>query len=176
MIACPQGPLLFFCHYQHYQDVFWYLLPSIVLAAVIRLLSRKHPAFLLFLLAGTVCHELAHWIAGLLGGARPRSFSIIPHRTGNTWQLGSVLLTNIRWYNAAPAALAPLAIILIPVAVAVWRTHDGLRFGIIDVALMFALAPQFLSFWPSGTDWKIAARSWPYLIVAGVVWWVATRA
>jgi hypothetical protein len=174
MTDCPSGLPLLFCHYQHYQDVFWYLLPSIILAAVIRFLSMRHAAFLLFLLAGTVCHELAHLIAGLLSGARPRSFSIIPRRAGNTWQLGSVMLTNIRWYNAAPAALAPLAIILIPVAVAVWRTHNGLRFGIIDVVLTFTLAPQFLSFWPSGADWKIAARSWPYLILVGVAWWITT--
>ncbi len=85
------------------------------------------------------------------------------------------MFSNIRWYNAAPAALAPLLIIIIPIAVAVWRTQAGLNFQLIDIALAFALAPQFLSFWPSWVDWKIALRSWPYLVLALAGWWVYTH-
>jgi hypothetical protein len=39
---------------------------------------------------------------------------------------------------------------------------------------MVFLAPQFLSFWPSPVDWKLAARSWPWaplLILVGLVWY-----
>jgi len=82
------------------------------------------------------------------------------------------MLTNIRWYNAAPAALAPMLIILIPALVAFWRTQHGLNFEAIDIALAFLLAPQFLSFMPSLTDWKIALRSWPYLLLGGGLWWL----
>jgi hypothetical protein len=31
------------------------------------------------------------------------------------------------------------------------------------------LAPQFLSFWPSPVDWRLAVRSWPYLIIFGAL-------
>jgi hypothetical protein len=152
------------------RDGIIYLVPSILLAILINFLARRHPVFFLFRLAGTICHELAHFTVGFLTGAEPRSLSIIPRRNGNSWQLGSVMLTNIRWYNAAPAALAPMLIILIPAFVAFWRTQHGLNFEVIDIALAFLLAPQFLSFMPSLADWKIALQSWPYLAVAGALW------
>jgi len=39
--------------------------------------------------------------------------------------------------------------------------------------LTLVLAPQFLSFWPSPVDWKLALRSWPYLLIiaaAAIAW------
>jgi hypothetical protein len=27
------------------------------------------------------------------------------------------------------------------------------------------LAPQYLSFWPSPVDWRLAGRSWPWLVL-----------
>lgn len=159
-----------------HQDIALYQLPSVSLALVIRVLSARHPFFFLFTLAGTICHELAHFCMGLLTGARPQSFSIIPRRAGNRWELGSVVLGNVRWYNAAPAALAPLLIIAIPILVAAWRTEAGLRFQWMDLALAFVLAPQFLSCWPSWADWKIALRSWPYLLLGAAGWWLLMQA
>jgi hypothetical protein len=158
------------------RDAAIYLVPSAFLAGLIHLLAKRHPVFFLFHLAGTISHELAHFMVGLLTGAAPRSFSIIPRRSGNSWQLGSVMLTNIRWYNAAPAALAPILIILIPALVAAWRTQNGLNFKIIDLGLAFLLAPQFLSFLPSFADWKIALYSWPYLVLGGGIWWLTAVA
>jgi len=89
----------------------------------------------------------------------------VPRRTGRTWELGSVTFANLRWYNAAPAALAPLLVLLVPLAVAWWRTRGHWHFGPADLALTLLLAPQFLSFWPSPIDWKLALRSWPYLLI-----------
>jgi len=84
-----------------------------------------------------------------------------------------VTFAILRWYNAAPAALAPLLVLLVPVAVAWWRTRGPWRFEPVDLAIMFFLAPQFLSFWPSPVDWKLAARSWPWvpLLAAGFALW-----
>ena len=166
--ACKDLAPAYLCKYQ---DIAVYLLPSALLAMLIRFLSVRHPFFFLFTVAGTISHEAAHFLVGLLTGARPVSFSVIPRRSGNSWELGSVALSNLRWYNAAPAALAPFLILVIPLLVAFWRTQSGLQFELIDIALAFALAPQFLSFWPSWVDWKIAARSWPYLLLAAVGWW-----
>jgi len=153
-----------------HRDIFIYLAPSLMLALVIRALSLRHPFFFLFTLTGTICHELAHWIAGLLTGARPAAFTVIPRRVGQGWELGSVRLTRVRWYNAAPSALAPFAVVLLPFVVACWRTRSGLHFQWIDIALAFAVAPQFLACWPSTTDWKISLRSWPYLLIAALAW------
>jgi hypothetical protein len=150
-------------------DLLIYLAPSAALALLIRLLAAVHPVFFLFTVAGTLCHELAHYAVGLLSGAGPRALSVIPRKHGHTWQLGSVTLTRLRWYNAAPTALAPLLILALPVLVARWRTAPGWTFQPGDVAIAFVLAPQFLSFWPSAADWRIALRSWPYLLVIAAV-------
>lgn len=152
-----------------YTDVAIYLIPSFALAFLIRFLSASHPFFFIFTLAGTICHELAHFIAGLATGARPTSFTVIPRRSGRHWQLGSVTLSRLTWYNAAPSALAPLVLLLIPVAAAWFRTRGDWTWQPLDLALTLVLAPQFLSFWPSSSDWKIAVQSWPYLIGIALV-------
>jgi hypothetical protein len=156
-------------------DILLYLLPSLALAMLIWLATSAHPVFFLFSAVGTLCHELAHFSVGLLLGADPVGFSIIPRRTGRTWELGSVSFANLRWYNAAPAALAPLLVLLVPLTVAWWRTRGAWTFGPVDLGLTLLLAPQFLSFWPSPIDWRLAWRSWPYLVVAGAgaLAWVA---
>ena len=153
-------------------DILTYLAPSAALAVLIRILAATHPVFFLLTVAGTICHELSHFVAGFLTGASPGSFTVIPRRKGQHWELGSVTLKRVRWYNAAPTALAPLVILVIPFALAWWRTRaPHWRFEPIDLAIAFALAPQLLSFWPSLIDWRIAARSWPYLgIIIPLVW------
>lgn len=172
LAACRAAAPAFLC--QH-TDVLVYLLPSALLAMVIRFLAGTHPIFFLFTLAGTFCHELMHFLVGLLTGARPGTLTIIPVKKVGHWELGSVTLTRVRWYNAAPAALAPILIIGIPFAVAWWRTGPGWKFQLIDLPIAFALAPQFLSFWPSSLDWKIAWRSWPYFFIIAALAWLAWR-
>lgn len=156
-------------------DIVLYLAPSLLLAGLIRYLSARHPFFFLFTLAGTVCHELAHFGVGLVTAARPVSLTVIPCRVGGGWELGSVQLTRVRWYNAAPAALAPFLVLLVPLAVAAWRTVPGWTFQPLDAALALLLAPQFLAFWPSPVDWKIALRSWPCLLIAALAWCLLAR-
>lgn len=164
-------------------DIALYLVPSAALAVLLWIGSSAHPAFFVFTAAGTLCHELAHFSVGLLTNAEPVGMSVFPRRIkrmkaskpgGHNWELGSVTFANLRWYNAAPAALAPLLVLLVPLGVAWWRTRSGLRFEPVDLAIMFFLAPQFLSFWPSPVDWKLAARSWPWaplLALAAACWY-----
>ncbi|MFC5460602.1 hypothetical protein [Massilia niabensis] len=147
-------------------DLLLYLLPSLALAFLFWMLSSRHPAFFLLTAPGTLCHELAHFGVGLLTNAEPIGINLLPRRRGRVWELGSVTFANLRWYNAAPAALAPLLVLLVPLAVAAWRTGPGWRFGPLDLALAPLLAPQFLSFWPSPVDWRLATRSWPWLVIA----------
>lgn len=147
-----------------------YLLPSAALALLFAILARLHPLFFLFTAAGTLCHELAHFLVGLVVGARPVSLTIIPRKAGGGgrqvhWQLGAVAFSRLRWYNAAPAALAPLLIVVLPLAVAWWRTRGAWQWLPVDLAIACLLAPQWLSCWPSATDWRLAARSWPCLLI-----------
>ena len=155
-------------------DIFLYLIPSAALAVLLWIASSAHPAFFVFTAAGTLCHELAHFSVGLLTNAEPIGMSVFPRRikrpkSGHNWELGSVTFANLRWYNAAPAALAPLLVLLVPLGVAWWRTRGGWTFEPVDLAIMFFLAPQFLSFWPSPVDWKLAARSWPWAPLLALV-------
>src|SRR5471032_2343635 len=159
-----------------YLDIGIYLAPSLLLALLIRFLSARHGFFFVFALAGTVCHELAHFCMGLLTAAQPRSLTIVPRRVGQGWELGSVTLRRVRWYNAAPVALAPFLVVLLPFLVAAWRTRGGWHFEWIDVPLAFFIAPQFLACWPSSVDWKIALRSWPYLLIVAALWWALAQA
>jgi len=162
-----------------------YLLPVAALALLIRIATGAHPLFFVFTVAGTLCHELAHFLVGLVANARPVGLTVVPRwigrgkrNSGNGhWELGSVTFANLRWYNAAPAALAPLLVLALPLAVAWWRTQQiaaAGHYGPPDLALAFLLAPQLLSFWPSPVDWRLAARSWPWLLVllaATLAWW-----
>jgi hypothetical protein len=156
-------------------EILLYLVPSAALAVLIRVLASVHPIFFLFTLAGTACHELMHFLVGFLVGARPTALTLWPRRVGRHWQLGSVTLTRVRWWNAAPAALAPMLVLAVPLGVAWWRTHTGWHFEPVDLALAFLLAPQFLSFWPSPADWRIAFRSWPILVILTAGIWVLFR-
>lgn len=170
------APLLICQHSAHVLQMLLYLAPSLALAVVIRLLAATHPVFFIFTAAGTLCHELAHFCVGFLTGAQPSSLTVIPRRVGRHWQLGSVTLARVRWYNAAPAALAPLLIVALPLAVGWWRTAPGWQFRPLDLALALLLAPQFLSCWPSPIDWRLALRSWPYLLIIGMpAWWWYVR-
>lgn len=165
-------------------DIFLYLIPSAALAVLLWIASGAHPAFFVFTAAGTLCHELAHFSVGLLTNAEPVGMNVFPRRIkrpkgGHNWELGSVTFANLRWYNAAPAALAPLLVLLVPLGVAWWRTRGGWTFEPVDLAIMFFLAPQFLSFWPSPVDWKLAARSWPWaplLALALACWYFGETA
>ncbi|QOY96380.1 hypothetical protein IM543_11475 [Massilia sp. UMI-21] len=161
-------------------DILLYLLPSAALALLLWIGAGAHPLFFVFTAAGTLCHELAHFSVGLLTNAEPVGLSVIPKRIkqargsgkGHNWELGSVTFANLRWYNAAPSALAPLLVLALPFAAAWWRTRHGLVFEPLDLALALLLAPQFLSFWPSPVDWRLTARSWPWipvLLLAGLI-------
>lgn len=155
-----------------------YLIPSLALGLLFWIATHAHPAFFVLTFVGTLCHELAHFGIGLLTNAQPSGMTVLPRRIkrpgrGHNWELGSVTFDNLRWYNAAPAALAPLFVIILPISVAWWRTRAGLRFEPVDLILMLLLAPQWLSFWPSPVDWRLALRSWPCVpLAAGVaaVW------
>lgn len=164
VIACPADLPAQLCANW---DVFLYLLPSLVFAVILRLLTRIHAIFFLFYLAGTFLHELAHFCAGLATNARPVSFSVWPRRAErNRWILGSVSFTNIRWYNAMFVGLAPIIVLLVPPVLAVARLQYASAYGWLDILLAVLMAPAYISCVPSRSDWLIALRSWPYVFAA----------
>jgi hypothetical protein len=150
-------------------DTCLYLLPSIGLALIFHVLSKRHPGFFLLILAGTVAHEVMHFLVAAFTNARPISFSVLPRRSGNAWILGTVGCANIRWYNAVLVGFAPLLVLAVPVAVAAWRTRHGLHWNLDDIWIAGLLAPQFLSCLPSSADLRMACRSWPLIVAAAML-------
>ncbi|MBR2033501.1 MAG: hypothetical protein IKA03_02380 [Alphaproteobacteria bacterium] len=63
---------------------------------------------------GTILHEFLHFFVGMLLNAHPCNFTIFPRRgeDGN-YVMGSVGFRNVTFYNAVPAAMAPL--LLLPI-------------------------------------------------------------
>jgi hypothetical protein len=155
-------------------DTCLYLLPSIGLALLFHALSRRHPAFLFLILAGTVMHEAMHFLVAACTNAKPVSFSVVPRRSGNSWVLGTVGCANIRWYNGVLVGFAPLLVLALPVAVAAWRTRHGLHWSLDDIWIAGLLAPQFLSCLPSSADLRMACHSWPVFLAAAmfIAWYL----
>jgi hypothetical protein len=84
--------------------------------------STYHFPFIgiVFNLMGTFLHELAHFVVALILNGRPVGFSLLPKRYGTGWILGSVEVSNARWYNALPIAMAPLSLFLGAYFLDVW--------------------------------------------------------
>jgi hypothetical protein len=145
------------------------------LAVMLWLLNQARRSFWLFslmALPGTVCHELCHWIMGILLNGRPVHFTVVPRREGRGFVLGSVAFANLRWYNAFFIGLAPL--LLLPAAYGLFRWRLGSQpvFGWPEAGIVFVLANLAFGAIPSWQDLRIAARSpigW-LLLAAGLAW------
>ncbi len=146
-----------------------YLLPPIAGAALLLKFARSGALFAALCLPATIAHELLHFVVGHLVWARPTRLSIFPHRSPNgVYVYGMVAFENVRWWNAAPAALAPLLSLPIAAASALWRTRTLATLEASDIAIWFGLAQLLVGAWPSPTDLRLAGRSWPLLAIAGI--------
>lgn len=128
----------------------------LLIAGAILWLRRWPYVYALSLWPGTVAHELLHFIAGLLTGAKPVSLSVIPRRkVDGGWLLGSVSFARLRWWNSVPVGLAPLA--LIPAGGWIFIESASLPLLTLNAFLMKLIATQCLiAGWPSPRDWAHA--------------------
>lgn len=154
-----------------YWHTLLYLLPAALIAALLARLSHRMYLFSLAVYSGTLIHELLHLAVGALLGAKPRTLSLFPRRDGAGYVMGSVGFANLRWYNAAFAALAPLLAVPAIGYVAWLQVRHGWTPSAVDLMIWLVLAPQILCCWPSSADWRLAVRSWPLAAVAGVAAW-----
>lgn len=115
-------------------------------------LRRLPLLYALFLWPGTLAHELAHYLAGLLLGARPVTLEVWPRRLGRgQWRLGEVRFARLRWWNKVPVGLAPL--LLLPIAAALFWMSLAWPALSWRAATLSLLAVQFVvAAWPSGED------------------------
>lgn len=151
-------------------DGAYFLLGGLVLFTFALVRSSLHPTvFALVAWPGTVAHELAHAIVGLLLGAKPCQFSLFPKNMGNGhWQLGSVGFANMTWWNGPWTAMAPMLLAPLSILLTVEWAYPVLAGGELGGALVrLAMCAMFLqASWPSGTDFRVAA---PGLAVLGLI-------
>jgi hypothetical protein len=164
-------PMLDLIHQQIQEIPYNRLYLIILVLLIIRLMkiasgSRFSISFIN--LFGTFCHELAHYIVGLLLWAKPTNFSLWPKRqSGGGFVLGSVSFSNIRFFNAIPTAFAPLLLIFFAYYV------EQNFFTLVDettltfILYVFTIVIILENAIPSSTDFKVAFDN-----TAGVVFYV----
>lgn len=123
---------------------------------------------------GTLLHELMHFLVGAFLNARPCNFTLLPRRNlEGDYVMGSVGFQNITFYNAVPAALAPLLLLPIgfylnryflphmPVTLVNYILYVFLQTIIVENAI------------PSRTDFNVAGKYFSgvvlYLILFGAL-------
>ena len=158
-------------------------IPSVALVlifvALLRAVRNSMWRIALLSLPGTIAHELAHFVVGLLLLAKPRGFSIWPKAQSHTWRLGSVSFGNIGLLNGAFVALAPLLLLpiawlcVVDVLLPLWNDSQWgwwLLAGYLTATALFAALPSF-------QDIKLGGRSHLlYGVLGGFLWWAYPHA
>ena len=145
-----------------------YQTPAIAAGLAIKALIPSPPLRAIFVLPGTIIHELLHLIVGFIFNAKPLYFSIWPRQDGpNKWTLGAVGFENIRWYNGAPVGLAPLIAPIIAILFA--PTASNWKPDILDIQYWFISTPMLTMCMPSRTDLKISLASAIPLFICGAI-------
>ena len=151
-------------------------IPSALLVVVCYALLRGARASMwriaLLSFPGTAAHEMAHWLVGLLLGAKPHGFSVWPQAQARGWRLGSVSFGRIGLLNGAWVALAPLLLLplswlcLVRVLLPLWVQQQWgwwLLGGYLTATALFAALPSW-------QDLKLGSRS---LLLYGLLGLVA---
>lgn len=148
-----------------------YQVPALLMGLLLRRLLWHPVLQAIFLLPGTLLHELLHLAVGTLLNGRPVSFSLWPRRVANgQWILGSVGFVNLRWYNAAFIGLAPLLAIVVLVLCAPALPAKGWTPHVADLEHWLLATPVLAMCLPSVTDLKLAWKSWPLFCLLAAVW------
>ena len=140
-----------------FNNRFYLILMVIVLVHLKNATYRSMFMSALINIPGTILHELMHFVVGLFLNARPCNFTLIPRRGENGgYVMGSVGFTNITFYNAVPAALAPL--LLLPIGFYINRyALPMIEPSFVNYTLYMLLQTIIIeNAMPSAADFKVA--------------------
>lgn len=121
---------------------------------------------------GTLLHETMHFLVGGFLNARPCNFTILPRRNmEGDYVMGSVGFQNITFYNAVPAALAPL--LLLPIGFCLNRYFLPLMQPTLFNYVLYVLLQTIIveNAIPSRTDFHVAGK-----FFSGVVLYIVLAA
>jgi len=134
----------------------------LVILLVIVLIKAKYKTYSSLCLSalvnipGTFLHEMSHFIVGLLFNARPTRFNLWPKKRDSGYVLGSVSLTNPQFYNALPASLAPLLLLIIGYYFNKWY-FANVKIGYLNyIGYIFLQTVIIENAIPSAQDFRIA--------------------
>jgi len=154
-------------------------MPSVILSmfCYAGLLGARSSLWGLAVLAlpGTFAHELAHFIVGLILGAKPSGFSLQPLRRAKGWRLGAVSFRRVGVLNGAFIALAPLALLplgwlcLMHLSVPAWAAAHWVGWFVAA----YLSATLFYACMPSLTDLKLGGKSLVVYAAVLAVGWLA---
>lgn len=126
----------------------------------------------LFYFLGTFLHEMAHFLAALVLGAKPKFPFLFPKRGfDGSIVLGRVETASVKWYNGFPIAIAPLSLFI--VAFVLQRCY----FSYFDFSFFSSLFYFYLlivlidSAIPSSQDIRIAVSG--LNLLGGSIWILA---
>lgn len=118
---------------------------------------------------GTILHETAHFIVGLLLWAKPTSFSLFPKKNGNVYTMGSVGFRNIKFYNALPSAMAPLALLGVAYFLNLYylkHAHITIWNYFLFILLEIVIIENAI---PSSTDFRVAFSRPLGILLYGII-------
>ena len=119
---------------------------------------------------GTLLHELMHFLVGLFLNAKPCNFSLVPKRgEGGGYVMGSVGFTNITFYNAIPAAMAPL--LLLPIGFYANRYLLPIMKPTFVNYVLYVLLQTIIieNAMPSSADFKVARMYFLGVVLYGIL-------
>lgn len=106
---------------------------------------------------GTFLHESMHFLVGLVMNASPTNFNLIPRKDGfGNYVMGSVGFRNVNTFNALPAALAPLFLLIMGYYFNRWY-FNNIDVNLINYVFYVLLQTVIIeNAVPSTTDFKVA--------------------
>ena len=154
---------------QSFFDNRFYLILLVVI--LVHLKTATYKSMLLCALInmpGTILHESMHFFVGLLLNAKPCNFTLFPRKNEHGYVMGSVGFTNIRFYNAVPASMAPL--LLLPIGFYLNRYFLPAMNPTFTNYVLYVLMQTIIieNALPSSADFKVAK-----MYFLGIVMYVA---
>ena len=153
-----------------FNNRFYLILMVIILIHLKNATYRSMLMSALINIPGTLLHELMHFIVGWFLNAKPCNFTLIPRRgEDGSYVMGSVGFTNVTFYNAVPAALAPL--LLLPIGFYINRyILPQIEPSFANYTLYMLLQTIIIeNAMPSSADFKVARMYFTGVVMYGVL-------
>ena len=99
---------------------------------------------------------MSHFLVGLFLNAYPTRFDLFPKKQGEYYVMGSVGFRNIQFYNALPAALAPMLLLFVGYYFNRWFFSSAPINYITYVCYVFLQTIIIENAVPSSVDFKVA--------------------